>query len=187
MRHWLRALLLVVVSKTSANAATLLVVSNKSTYGFGETVTLLISGNAQGASATRIFGRLLYNGARVDNGTRAQRTIGSGWLKNSLEASDTNAEGPTTASSEAFDQMNSSGGFQTAVNPISTVTLITQALGVVNVNWDTTSFGFQLNFFGLTSAPGTSFTIRDDPVPEPTTAALVALGLLALAASRRRA
>lgn len=39
-----------------------------------------------------------------------------------------------------------------------------------------------LNYFGITSLPGISFTI----VPEPTTAALVALGLGALAAGRRR-
>ena len=42
--------------------------------------------------------------------------------------------------------------------------------------------GFELDFFGLTNAPGTSFTV----VPEPTTALLLAFGLAGVACARRR-
>ena len=59
------------------------------------------------------------------------------------------------------------------------MTLIAQSLGIVDVHWDSTLNEFF--FFGLTNAPGTSFTI----VPEPSTAVLLAVGLLGLAVRRR--
>jgi hypothetical protein len=165
-----------------ANAATLSVNSDKLTYNVGETITLLVYGDAEGASAYGIYGRLQYDGSLVDNDTRAQKLMGPGWVKGTLEEGDTNASGPATAYSEAFDQVNVAlGDYQTATSPISTVTLIAVSIGVVNVNWDTVTPGSQLNYFGLTAAPGTSFTI----VPEPRTAALFALGLLGLAGRRR--
>jgi hypothetical protein len=49
------------------------------------------------------------------------------------------------------------------------------------VSWSTTQF-YQLSFFGLTSAPGTSFEI----VPEPGTASLLGLGLMIFAWRRRK-
>src|SRR5687767_10209661 len=91
---------------TVSSATTLSVSPDKLTYLVGETITLSIDGDAQGASAAAIYGRLQYNGGLVDNGTRSQKLIGSGWVKGSLEATDTNAFGPTTASSEAFDQVS---------------------------------------------------------------------------------
>jgi hypothetical protein len=50
----------------------------------------------------------------------------------------------------------------------------------VDLNW-VTDGDEPLFFFGLTTAPGTSFTI----VPEPGTATLLALGLLGIAGWRR--
>jgi len=67
--------------------------------------------------------------------------------------------------------------------PFSTITLLANALGVVNVTWNTNlPSGFALAFFGITNSPGTSFTI----VPEPSTVALIGLGLIGLAMGGRR-
>ena len=72
-------------------------------------------------------------------------------------------------------------------SPVTVATLIAEAIGVVSVQWHIVPDGNQLNFFGLTVAPGTSFTILPQ-IPEPTSAALLGLGvgLLGLAARRRR-
>ena len=182
------ALLVGIAISSAASATTLSVSPDKLTYDIGETITLTVHGDDEGVTALSIFGRLLYNGALVDNGTRSQKTIVGAygnWIKGILDADDTNAAGPGSYS-QAFDQITTSNGDTAenlpADNPFATVTLIAVALGTVNVAWDTsTGSNTQLTFFGLTSAPGTSFTI----VPEPATGAFFGLGLLALAFARR--
>jgi hypothetical protein len=183
MRNFLLAGLFLVVAISTANAATLSVSSDKLTYLVGETITLTVIGDDGDATAHGVQGRLDYSGALVDNGTRTQITLSGSfgnWITGTLPGSDNGI----AAWSLAFNQITPTLDQQdTALNlpgALSTVTLIAAAVGVVNVNWHTVQDGFQLDFFGVTNAPGTSFTI----VPEPATAVLLALGLLALSATR---
>jgi hypothetical protein len=170
---------------TTANAASLAVSPDKLTYNVGETITLTVTGDDEGASAYAIFGRLDYSGSLVDNGTRSQIALHAAgapfnWNRFTLNAGDDGIN----AFSDAFNQLCECFDAQSPENlpaAFATVTLIATAVGIVDVDWHTVNDGFQLTFFGLTDAPGTSFTI----VPEPATAALFALGLLGLAATRR--
>jgi hypothetical protein len=167
----------------AANAASLSVGSDKLTYAVGETITLTVTGDDAGAVRYGVFGRLDYGGALVDNGTRNQLMLvgqNGSWITGTLPGSDNGVD----AYSFAFNQI---AGLtpDTAINlpaAFATVTLIAKAVGFVNVNWHTVPDGAELDFFGLTSAPGTSFTI----VPEPDTSVLVALGLFLLGGALRR-
>jgi hypothetical protein len=185
---WLASLFAIAIA-SAAEGVSLSVSPDKLIYFPGETITLSVYGDAEGTSAFGIYGRLVYDGSIVNNGTRSQKRIGDGWVKGALVGVDNGGPG---SYSEAFNQLHASGGFQTATNPIATITLIATFRGIVNIDWDTTGIGTQLTYFGLTSAPGTTFCIENlDPdgtcrnfVPEPGTFGLLSMGLLALA--RRR-
>ena len=160
----------------------------------GEIITLTVFGDdgiyesGDPVVAYGVYGRLVYNGALVGNGSRSRTKLVGGlgpWFVGAPTALDTNANSPTSAYSEAFNQIASISTAQDAANfpgTLSTVTLIASAAGIVSVNWFTElGTGFELYFFGLTNAPGTTFMI----VPEPSVAALLGLGLLGLARLRK--
>ena len=98
----------------------------------------------------------------------------------------------TTAFCVAFSQVNSNGAAAAGVTNLaigSVAATLSGALApgtVVNFNWRTTPSTQRLDWYGITNAPGTSVTIA--AIPEPTTAAMIGLGLFGLAfAGRRRA
>jgi hypothetical protein len=180
MKRTLFVVAALVVFAMGASAATLTVVSDKSTYNTGETITLTVAGSDAGSSGYSIFGRLEYNGALASGVTQNQINMG-GWSKGGL--------GTGPGSSDSFNQvaglvgLSASNLSDVSNTPFSTITLLANAAGIVNVDWNTNiPSGFGLLFFGLTNAPGTSFTI----VPEPSTVALIGLGLVGLAMGGRR-
>jgi len=159
---------------TVAGAATLVVSTDKTTYSVGESVTVTVAGDSQGGSDNAIDGVLNYSSTSTDTPvTPIQSILLSGavpWTPGILSFSD--------GSAEMFDQ--SRIGAATVSNQLtSTLVLIATGLGTVNLAWDP-----GLDFFGLTSASGTSFTVQS--APEPGTALLVGAGLAAFAAIRRR-
>ena len=184
------ALLLGIASAATASAATLSVVPDKATYLIGEPVVLTVIGDDGNVSPVydSAFGSLLYSAALTNPDTAANATpndpttgslrqsqVGTGWTLGTQPSSD--------GQSAAFNQLNIQQGNGNLLAPggsaFATVTLIAEAVGILNVTWEQSS----LIFFSMdpASAVGTSFEI----VPEPTTAALIGLGLLGLAVRRR--
>lgn len=161
----------------SAGAATLGITTDKPTYLIGETVTVTVTGDSQGASDNAIFGELVYSGTLTDTVGASQTahiSLALPWTTNALATGE--------GASEVFDQTRGLLGASTVQNLLSaTLTLTAVGLGTVNLDWNTGT----LDYFGIASAsaPGTSFEI----VPEPGTALLVVLGLLGLARLRPRA
>jgi hypothetical protein len=180
MKRTLFVVVALVAFATAASGATLQVVSDKSTYNVGETITLTVSGSDGGASAYGVYGRLEYDESLVNFGTASQSNLG-GWTKGVLVSG--------SGFATAFDQIAGLTALPSSLlndvsnTAFSTITLVAEAVGVVNAAWNTNvPSGFQLSFFGLTNAPGVTFTI----VPEPTTAALLGLGLVGLVLGGRR-
>jgi len=184
MKRTLFVVAALVAFASAASAATLSVVSNKLTYNIGETITLTVTGNtAPGGKAASILGRLEYSAALTTTTTASQSQLTrAGGALFALTGVLTLGDGFATVMNQIID----GGGTPRTVDnlQISTAQLLADAAGTVNVEWDADIQG--LDFFGLTNAtnPGTvaSFTI----IPEPTTAALLGLGLLGLVLGGRR-
>ncbi len=159
----------------AARAATVTVAPDKPTYLVGETVTLNVTSDSQGGSDSAIRGRLEYSSALTNTVTSTQTThttAGANWVPVPLTHGDGFADvfNQTRVLAATVDQLQ-----------IATATLVAEALGLVTVTWST-SFPTALDYFGVTSASGTSFQI----VPEPATALLTFLGLAGIALAGRR-
>ena len=162
----------------SASAVTLTITPDKSTYLVGETITLNVFGDPEGAQDLSIFGRLLIADEFADYVESSQERLTSfgGALLWSLGVL---GGGPGFA--DAFSQIGGHSAIPVDEPLTASVTLLARARGILDYAWET-SGDAQLDFFGLTSAPGGSVTI----VPEPATGLLVALGLVAASRVRCR-
>ena len=175
------SLLASLIFASTAYAATLTVVADAATYGPGDPITLTVTGtiNPTLEAATNFFVSLDVPGNVTFLSHTADQAFTPGMFGNA-NWSVGGVEGQVTGSElRVFDQIhgvspapfgNNFNGVDTAF-VTATATFYANAPGVV-----TFDFGGQTNFFGISGAsPGVSVNI-----PEPATAALVALGLLGL-------
>ena len=138
-----------------AHAATLALSVDQSVYQVGDTITLTVTGDAQGAFAPAIHARIEFSNPSILD----------------LAGADTSTGFPCDPTGcVVFDQILP----PTTLPFVATVSILAVAPGTSLAYWN------PLDFFGLSNAPGTTITI----VPEPATALLLGAGLAALAARR---
>ena len=165
----------------SAQAATLTILADKSTYNISETITLTVTGDSEGGSSNGIFGTVEYGGLTSANGGQIQGNLTSfgaiSWLQGVLFV-----DNPHANTQDSFNQTPGLNALPIDQLLVATMTFHADAAGLASFSWRTLAGNERLNFFGLTNAAGTSVTI----VPEPTTAALLGIGLFGLAVAGRR-
>ena len=185
----LAAALLSLGLASAANAASVVLSPNQLTpYNTGEIITLTVSVTADaGETDTSVFGVVQYQSAFVTPVALSQAqnqlpaTLAGPWNVGVLPAC-------TTINCRAFSQTNSGGTVGVTNFVIATMQFTaTGPIGSIgNFTWQSAPISQRLDFFGVTSAPGATVSIV--PIPEPTTAAMLGLGLFGLAmAGRRRA
>jgi hypothetical protein len=165
----------------AANAASITVTSDSSTYSVSDTITLTIIGDSMGVFDNAVLATLLYNEALVTEaafGSQTQFTT-AGFLPWTVA---TIPCGVIPGGCTVVNQLLGPSPGPVDQLLTATLTLHATALGTVNVTFDSSGGPNTLDFFGITSAGGTSFTI----VPEPTTAALLGLGIAGLTIAGRR-
>jgi hypothetical protein len=157
----------------------LTITPDQDVYQVGDTITLDIVGDAQGAADAEVSGRLLFDAALAEYVSSSQVALESSGGFWNAPPSLSGGEG----FAHAFNQFTSPFGFEFVPENLllSTVVLRATDVGVLDYEWATDDGNDPFRFFGLTDAPGGSVTI----VPEPASCVLLGLGLAAIAVGRR--
>ena len=153
MKCSLAAFLAVHCLAVAANGATLSVSADQAAYGFGDTITLTVTGDAEGASTVAVLARLLFGGFGAVSFISAtqvgQTSFGSAltWYNGTLSGDESGAL--------VLNQIAGLSPLQ-ADGPFSaTVKLTATGPGVVDVSFEgKTGSSSQLEFYDLTPATG---------------------------------
>lgn len=166
MKRFLTATMIAVGFAAVANAATLTISSDKTSYNVGEAIVLTITGDSGGASAAGVFGALALTGsgsATYASGSQSQIASFGGalpWTTSAVGAQNT-----------VFNQLvGVTPQLGAWTSPLATATFTAASVGTVAIGWDNDGTPGALNFFGI--AVGDAGTASVTIVPEPTTAAL---------------
>lgn len=181
MKRTLIAVVALVGLASAANAASVLLTADHASYNPGDTITLTATAVANsGETSTQVFGEILLSSpgtATVTGGSASQVALQSfgGFV--------TWVVGTNPCTSTVCTMMNQIGGLSpipVSNTPlaIATATFTAANPGHIDVAWNASTF----DFFGIVTPAGTHFDI----VPEPTTAALLGLGLFGLGVAGRR-
>ena len=173
------------VSASAAVSVTLGSPDPDASYAPGDTITLTVLVTANGGAASNnAVGNISFPNTQVASNAASN-------LQFALPGFSGPALDCTTTRCRAFNQITPPGP---AVAPevtdfkISEMHfVVNQGLAdgsVINFTWQTSPTTQQLNFFGLTTAAGYSVSVA--AIPEPTTAALIGMGLFGLAVAGRR-
>jgi hypothetical protein len=191
-RNVLLAVLLSAISAISvaAQAATLIVTPDASTYQVGEIITLHVVGDPQGGSARGIWGRLLFSEALANHWiapTQSTHTIaGVGPARvGPLDQYNNSYSQYSYGFSDAFNQLFGEVPTSVEQSTISVIRLKARREGTLSFFWEEQADGHgnQLTYFDATPPrPAATVTI----VPEPRAAVPIALAFLGLLASPRR-
>ena len=176
MRIRMLVILAAVVIPHGARAVTLTITPDQAVYQVGDTITLNVFGDAEGADAGLVFGRILFDADLASYVTSHQEQLtsfgGDPWILLALTGG--------AGFGDAFSQLISVNPFPVDGPLRASVTLLATAPGILGYSWQD-DMDIPLEFFDIATAPGGSVVI----VPEPSTRALLGLGTVALAIGRR--
>jgi hypothetical protein len=195
------AYLTALVMSSTAEATTISFSTDQPSYIAGDTITLTITGDATGASAYGIYGRLLYDPAVADSISAVQTPLtsdGVPWF-----------DGVMSYGDGYVDVWNQIAGLDPLAPDgpaVSTVQILATHAGPLDLRWSQQP-GYELYFFGTTGAEGSdpafsvevgekpNYTPPPPPVvsptepvaaPEPSAALIFSIGLVLAAAAVRR-
>ena len=73
---------------TGSRAATITLTADQTSYNVGDTITLTITGDSEGATANAIFGRLVYDSVLANTLSTTQQSAGPEWISGPLFTGD---------------------------------------------------------------------------------------------------
>ncbi|HVN38457.1 MAG TPA: PEP-CTERM sorting domain-containing protein [Myxococcota bacterium] len=155
----------------------------------GETITLQVIGQADGGeTGNTVVGSILYSNTLFTSPTTSQVDLdgaGTNWGPGAISCN--------AARCQAFNQITPPGpalaGNVAAGTVISTLTFMVATSATpqsFTFNWQTTPSTQRVIWFGIDPLTLPGYTIQIVAVPEPTTVAMLGLGLFGLAFAGRR-